>query len=346
MAFRAPLGNAGAMTFLSFFRVSVPARARFVACLALLPTVATAALAGPEVWRREWPDTDFSKHSVSLDDIMSGGPPKDGIPSIDDPQFAAVGETTDIAPTEPVVGLTIEGDARAYPLRILTWHEIVNDVVGGVPVAVTYCPLCNSAIVFDRRVAGEATEFGTTGKLRNSDLVMYDRATESWWQQFLGEAIVGARTGTLLRILPARLESWERFAARHPGGQVLVPNNPEMRAYGMNPYAGYDSSARPFLYRGALPEGIPPLARVIKVGNQAWALDSLREKGRIEAGDLVLTWEPGQNSALDARVIAQGREIGNVVAQRKAAGGLEDVAYDVTFAFVFHAFHPDGTLHR
>ncbi len=324
-----------------------PAGAAVIFCLALLLTAATAALAGPEeAWRYEWPDTDFSKHSVDLDDIMSGGPPKDGIPSIDKPTFVAVGQATDLAPTEPVIGLTIEGDARAYPLRILTWHEIVNDVVGGVPVAVTYCPLCNSAIVFDRRVAGQATEFGTTGKLRNSDLVMYDRATESWWQQFLGEAIVGERTGTLLRIIPARLESWARFAARRPGGKVLVPSNPGMRAYGMNPYTGYDSSARPFLYRGPLPEGIPPLARVIKVGDQAWTLDSLREKGRIEAGELVLTWEPGQNSALDSRVIAEGREVGNVVAQRKAQGGLEDVAYDVTFAFVFNAFHPDGTLHR
>ncbi len=318
-----------------------------ILCQALLLTLATAALAGPEdAWRYEWPDTDFSKHSVDLGDIMSGGPPKDGIPSIDEPKFVAVAESKDLAPTEPVVGLTIEGDARAYPLRILTWHEIVNDVVGGVPVAVTYCPLCNSAIVFDRRVDGTATEFGTTGKLRNSDLVMYDRATESWWQQFLGQAIVGERTGTLLRIIPARLESWERFAARHPKGKVLVPNNPGMRSYGMNPYAGYDSSARPFLYRGAMPEGIAPLARVIKVGEQAWALDSLREQGRIEAGELVLTWEPGQNSALDSRVIAEGRDVGNVVAQRKAADGLEDVPYDVTFAFVFHAFHPDGTLHR
>ena len=327
-------------------RFPVPAGAVFVACLTLLLTPATAALAGPEAWRHAWPDTDFSKHSVDLDDIMSGGPPKDGIPSIDDPTFVAVAEASDLAPSEPVIGLAIEGDARAYPLRVLTWHEIVNDVVGGVPVAVTYCPLCNSAIVFDRRVDGQATEFGTTGKLRNSDLVMYDRATESWWQQFMGEAIVGARTGALLKIIPARLESRERFAARHPQGKVLVPNNPGMRSYGMNPYAGYDSRTQPYFPVGELPEGIPALARVIKIGNEAWTLDSLRTKGRIEAGELILTWAPGQASALDARVIAEGREIGNVVAQRKSAGGLEDVAYDVTFAFVFHAFHPDGTLHR
>ncbi len=297
-------------------------------------------------WRFSWPNTDFSKVSVDLGEIMSGGPPKDGIPSIDDPRFVPVAEMTDLAPDEPVIGLTINGDSRAYPLRILIWHEIANDVVGGVPVVVTYCPLCNSAIVFDRRVEGAATEFGTTGNLRNSDLVMYDRTTESWWQQFLGEAIVGERTGALLDMYPARLESWERFAARHPDGKVLVPNNPGMRSYGMNPYTGYDSGRRPYFDVGELPKDIPALSRVIKFGTEAWSLQRLQKEGRIEAGDLVLTWEPGQNSALDSRIIAEGRDVGNVLVQRKTAGGLEDVPYDVTFAFVFHSFHPEGTLHK
>ena len=193
------------------------------ALLALCFSFANAAQASPDRWRYAWPKTDFSKTSIDFDEIMSGGPPKDGIPSIDAPRFVPVAESSDLAATEPVIGLVVAGDARAYPLRILIRHEIVNDTVGGIPVAVTYCPLCNSAVVFDRRVAGEATEFGTTGKLRNSDLVMYDRATESWWQQFLGEAIVGARTGTRLKVLPARLESWERFAQRFPDGRVLVP---------------------------------------------------------------------------------------------------------------------------
>jgi hypothetical protein len=340
------LGDAGAMNRALTTRFTVPAGVAVVAVLALLLTLTTTALAGPATWRYEWPNTDFNKSSVDLDEIFSGGPPKDGIPSIDDPVFRPVGETTDLGPKEPVIGLVIAGDARAYPLRILTWHEIVNDVVGGVPVAVTYCPLCNSAIVFDRRVAGEATEFGTTGKLRNSDLVMYDRATESWWQQFLGEAIAGERTGTKLRFIPARLESWQRFAARHPDGKVLVPNNPNLRSYGLNPYAGYDSSPRPFLYRGEMPEGIEPMARVIRVDDQAWSLELLRSAERVESGDLVLTWEAGQNSALDSRRIDEGRDVGNVTVARQSGTQSEDVPYDVTFAFVFHAFYPDGTLHR
>lgn len=305
---------------------------------------APAAAQSADRWRSEWPNTDFSLHSIDFDEILSGGPPKDGIPSIDNPKFVPVAAVDNLAPTEPVIGLVVGGEARAYPLRILTWHEIVNDVIGDKPVTVTYCPLCNSAIVFDRTLDGEVLEFGTTGKLRNSDLVMYDRTTESWWQQFLGEAIVGELTGRKLTMLPSRLESWERFAARHPEGAVLIPNNENMRAYGRNPYDGYDSSSVPFLYRGEMPEGIEPMARVVAVGKEAWSMNLLRENRRIESGDLVLTWEAGQNSALDTRVISKGRDVGNVVVQRRQNDNLVDVPYDVTFAFVFHAFHPDGKL--
>ncbi len=319
--------------------------ATICALLALCFALGTAAEANPERWRHAWPKTDFGKHSIEFSEIISGGLPKDGIPSIDRPEFKPVAEADHLEATEPVIGLVVNGDARAYPLAILIWHEIVNDTVGGVPVSITYCPLCNSAVVFDRRVAGEATEFGATGKLRNSDLVMYDRVTESWWQQFLGEAIVGERTGTLLKALPARLEAWERFAKRHPDGQVLVPSNPFMRRYGANPYAGYDGSRFPFLYMGDYPDNIEPMARVVAVENEAWSLELVRRKGRVESGDLVLTWEAGQNSALDASTIARGRDVGNVVVQRRGAEGLKDVPYDVTFAFVFHAFRPEGVWH-
>ncbi len=316
----------------------------FVLLSSLGVSLSPVSAQSPDRWRSEWPNTDFAIHSIDYSEILSGGPPKDGIPSIDRPEFIAVSEVEDLAPTEPVVGLTVNGEARAYPLRILTWHEIVNDTIGGKPVAVTYCPLCNSAIVFEREFEGQILEFGTTGKLRNSDLVMYDRTTESWWQQFLGEAIVGELTGSKLKMLPSRLESWERFALRHPEGQVLVPNDEGLRSYGRNPYEGYDTSSYPFLYRGEMPEGIEPMARVVAVGQQAWSMTLLRTSGRIESGELVLTWEPGQNSALDHSRIAKGRDVGNVVVQRRENDEMIDVPYDVTFAFVFHAFHPDGNL--
>ncbi|MEN8197571.1 MAG: DUF3179 domain-containing protein, partial [Pseudomonadota bacterium] len=278
-----------------------------IVALTLAVAAGGAALAFPEYKRAEWPNTDFSKASVPLDEIMSGGPPRDGIPPIDNPKFLPVSEATSLADTEPVVGLVIGGEAKAYPLSILIWHEIANDTVGGVPVAVTFCPLCNAAMVFDRRVDARVLDFGTSGMLRNSDLVMYDRQTESWWQQFLGEAIIGELTGTVLKALPSRLESWGNFRKRAPQGQVLVPNNPNMRAYGRNPYAGYDASSRPFLYNGEVPEGVAPLSRVVSLEDRsrAWSLDLVKKKRVIELDDgVVISWSPGQNSALGDAVIA------------------------------------------
>jgi hypothetical protein len=318
-----------------------------VTALALLIILSTSLPAGatPALWRIEgWKKTDFNQSSIDFKEILSGGPPKDGIPSIDKPKFVPLDKLKGLGGTEPVIGLEINGDARAYPLGILIWHEIVNDVVGGTPVAVTYCPLCNSAVVFDRRLEGKVLDFGTTGKLRNSDMVMYDRQTESWWQQFIGTGIVGEYNGKELKGIPARLESFDNFKARHPGGKVLVPNDENMRRYGYNPYTGYDSAAKPFLYDGEMPEGINPMARVVvvKTGGkqQAVTLELLRKKGEVTLGDIHLQWKKGQNSALDAREISKGRDVGNVVAQRKTTDGTKDVVYDVTFAFVFHAFHP------
>ena len=305
-------------------------------------STALAAANIPINWKLEWPRTDFSKHTIDLGEVFSGGPPKDGIPSIDSPKFTSLAESRGLSDSEPVVGLVINGDARAYPLRVLMWHEIVNDTVGGVPVTVTYCPLCNSSIVFERRLNGRTLDFGTTGKLRNSDLIMYDRQTESWWQQFLGEAIVGEMTGKNLVMIPSRLESLALFKQRAPTGKVLVPTNPSKRSYGTNPYAGYVSRTRPYgFFTGPFPEGIEAMVRVVAVGSEAWSLPLLRDKGSIRAGDLEIRWQAGQNSALDASTIAKGRDVGNVVVMRNG----KDVVHDVTFAFVFHAFHPNGVLH-
>ncbi len=311
----------------------------------VLALLATAAHGRTPAWEAEWPRTDFTRAAADLSEILSGGPPKDGIPAIDDPVFVPVAAVTDLTDQEPVIALEIGGDARAYPLRVLTWHEIVNDVVGGLPVAVTYCPLCNASIVFGRRVGDQVLDFGTTGKLRHSDLVMYDRQTESWWQQFSGEAIVGELTGARLEMLPSRLDSWSRFKARAPQGRVLVPADPSLRPYGRNPYVGYDGASMPFLYQGPLPEGVSPMTRVIVVDGEAWTLPLLRARGTITKGDLALRWEAGQSSALDTARIADGRDVGNVVVERGEGANAEDVVHHVTFAFVFHAFHPEGVIH-
>jgi hypothetical protein len=315
---------------------------RRLAVAIVLSFASFAAVADPAAWQREGWRTDFGKIKVAPAEIQSviG---RDGIPSIDRPAFVPVNEETSLLARDPVIGLVVEGDARAYPLRILMWHEIVNDVVGGIPVLVTYCPLCNASICFERTVEGEALDFGTTGKLRNSDLVMYDRKTESWWQQFSGQGIVGAFAGRSLKLIPSRVESWKLFREEHPDGRVLVPNDASMRAYWQNPYRGYDSSIVPFLYNGTLPEGMPALERVVLVRGEkpfAVALPVLQKAGEIREGDIVLKWEPGQASALDTTEIAKGRDVGNVTATRMVDGKPVPVVYDVTFAFVVNAFEP------
>ncbi|PWE28788.1 hypothetical protein DDZ14_18660 [Maritimibacter sp. 55A14] len=301
--------------------------------------LAGAAVAQVEFWKHEWPRTDFSRASVDLREIISGGPPKDGIPAIWDAEFQRVAATRGLDGREPVIAVELEGATpRAYPIRYLMYHEIANDVIGGVPVAVTYCPLCNSAMVFDRRVNGQLRTFGVSGKLRNSDMVMYDRETESWWQQAIGEGIVGHHTGDRLRQLPSWMESWDQFRARNPEGLVMAEPNAD-RPYGHNPYRGYDSG-RPFLYSGEMPpHGIAPNSRVIRVGERAWPMERLRRAGEIREAGIRLTWAGEQASALDTGRIAQGRSVGSI---RVRDGQGRDMPHDVMFAFAFHAFYPDG----
>jgi len=281
----------------------------------------------------EFPKTDLSRHSVPYSEILSGGPPRDGIPAIDDPEFITVEEAAAqgwLRPREPVVVLEIEGDVRAYPLQILIWHEIVNDVVGGVPVAVTWCPLCNTAIVFDRRLEGMTLDFGTTGRLRFSNLVMYDRQTESWWQQATGEAIVGELMGKRLEFLPANVVSWQEFMETYPQGLVLSRDTGFDRPYGTNPYVGYDDSGRfPFLYRGpVVPGKLPPMARVLAVdlGGEAVAypyeaLRSLKVVNDTVGGEpIVVFWAAGVASPLDDPLTAEGRDVGTAVAYSRRVG--------------------------
>ena len=311
-----------------------------VPLLAGLCSLAVAALAAPP--KAAWPETDFSRHSVPLEEIGSGGVPRDGIPAIVDPRMIAVDTATGLHPREPVMTLELEGAAaRAYPVRYLLWHEIVNDRIGDRPIAVTFCPLCNSGLIFEREAAGRELQFGVSGLLRFSDLVMYDRQTHSFWQQLSGEAIVGTLTGANLPVLASWMEPWAAFAERNPDGLVMAEPQGRRRAYGTNPYAGYDTSARPFLYQGEdPPHGIAPLARVVRVGGRAWPLERLAEAGVLEEAGLRLTWSPGMASALDARDIAAGRDVGAIRVQDATTG--QDVVHEVVFAFAFHAFHPDG----
>ena len=297
---------------------------------ALLFAVTTAA-AQMEPDRRDWPRTDFSRHTVDFAEIESGGPPRDGIPAIDRPRFVAVRAAREwLKPREPVIVLRIGAEARAYPIQILIYHEIVNDTLAGVPVAVTFCPLCNASMVYDRRAAGTTLDFGTTGKLRYSDLVMYDRQTESWWQQFTGKGIVGRYAGRELERLPSAIVAFEDFAAAYPAGEVLSRDTGHLRPYGRNPYAGYDRiDQSPFLYTGKRDPRLPPMERVLSVSvGGKHRLYPLSAFGRYtvanqEMGGVpyVVIGKPGMASPLDRSRIDEGREIVAAAAFDRRLGG-------------------------
>jgi hypothetical protein len=278
--------------------------------------------------------TNFSKHTVPYREIFSGGPPKDGIPAIDEPKFVDVKEADGwLKPVEPVILIEVGQDARAYPLQILIWHEIVNDTIGGLPLTVTFCPLCNTAIAFERDFNGKLLDFGTTGRLRYSNLIMYDRQTETWWQQATGEAIAGELAGSQLKFYPAAIISWQEYKAAHSDGQVLSRQTGFDRDYGRNPYAGYDDvNNPPFLYRGPETPGIlPPVARVLTVDLDqeavAYPYDVLQKvrvvNDNVGGQPVVVFWEAGTASALDASSVAGGKDVGTANAYERVLDGKE-----------------------
>ncbi|HCP22697.1 MAG TPA: hypothetical protein DIT90_01075 [Dehalococcoidia bacterium] len=268
--------------------------------------------------------TDFQYHSVPFTDIISGGPPRDGIPPLDNPRFVDVNMADEwLSDLEPVISFELNGDVRAYPIQILMWHEVVNDVVGGVPVTVTFCPLCNSAIVFERTINGMVFDFGTSGNLRNSDLVMWDRQTESWWQQLTGEAIIGVMAGTKLDFLAAPIISWQDYMTLQPDGQVLSKNTGFSRGYGQNPYVGYDRVDNPpFLFEGDLDGRLQPKERVAAITvdgvDAAFPFSKLAEEGAVNytvnGTDVALFFKAGTRSALDRSSISNSQDIGSATA--------------------------------
>jgi Protein of unknown function (DUF3179) len=273
---------------------------------------------------------------VDPGDIVSGGPPPDGIPPLDRPRFHAVGEVDWLAAAEPVAVVELDGQAKAYPLQILVWHEIVNDTVAGVPVAVTYCPLCNTAVSFRRPVVdGTATTFGTSGKLYRSNLVMYDRATGSLWPQALGIAVTGELSGQRLERVATQLVAWADFRAGFPDGQVLSRDTGHQRPYGQNPYPLYDrDGGKPLLFDGRPDGRLPAVERVLGLseGQQHLAVPYTRLAAQADRGvaavnlelagePVLVVWRSGATSALDRRSIAASRKVGAAAAFARRAGG-------------------------
>jgi len=266
---------------------------------------------------------DFGPPMVRSGDLKRGGPPPDGIPSIDRPRFHRIADVDFLRDNEPVFVLEIDGDARAYPLQIMMFHEIVNDTVGGVPVAVTYCPLCNSAFAHDRRIGARVLEFGVSGALWNSSLVMFDRQTHSLWSHFTGEGLLGVLAGTQLRGFPVTLASWKSFRTANADGLVLSRDTGFLKDYGRNLYPGYDDIDNPpFLFDGPVDGRYPAKTRVIGLdlpsGPVAVVAERLTRDGVVMVEDggrsVAVWWQPGTGSALDTAQVADGRDVGTSAA--------------------------------
>ena len=281
--------------------------------------------AGPSALDDRFAD-EFPDPLIDPSEVVSGGPPPDGIPPIDDPQFISVSDADVwLNDAEPVLVVDVDGDVRAYPIQIMMWHEIVNDTVGGVPLAVTYCPLCNSALSFERVVRGVETTFGTSGNLYNANLVMYDRATESLWNQLDGRAVIGVLTGDVLTQVPSTTMSWGTFKDSRPDGEVLDRDRTgASRAYGTNPYTGLDDpNGQPFLFNGDIDVRAKAMQRIVAIESggdaAAWTLDAISSDEQTAATSaefngepLVILWQAGEASALDTSDIAAGRDVGTV----------------------------------
>jgi hypothetical protein len=253
-----------------------------------------------------------------------GGPPPDGIPSIDEPIFIEISEADEwLEKNEPVIIVELGGVAKAYPMQVLMWHEIVNDTINDVPITVTYCPLCNSAFTFKRQVNGQLLDFGTTGYLYNGALLMYDRQTHSLWAHFGGNAIGGPLVEQQLEILPSSIISWQQFKKNYPQGEVLSRETGYKRDYGHNPYVGYDDvDTPPFLFSGKIDDTLAPKERIVALEHddaaKAYLLEELQQMELIQdtLGNhpIVLFYSAGTVSGLDQSTVASGKEVGSTAA--------------------------------
>jgi hypothetical protein len=265
----------------------------------------------------------FPAPLVDPAEIISGGPPPDGIPPIDEPTFLKARDVGFLADDEAILALAVGGETRGYPVQVMTWHEIVNDTVGDVPVAVTYCPLCNSGLAFERRLGDRLLSFGTSGRLWANNLVMYDRQTESLWPQLSFTASVGVLTGTKLVPHLTSLLAWRDFRQAHPDAWVLSRDTGYDRPYGRNPYLAYDRPDGQPLFGAPDDDRLPPQTRVVGIEAEtgtgppaAVVRDVLADTGVVELtiGDtgLVAWHRPGQASALDEGSVSGGRDVGTV----------------------------------
>lgn len=277
--------------------------------------------------------TDLSKRSIDLSELRGGGPPKDGIPALLEPRFDAVEKAaTWLDDSEPVLVVEHAGEVRAYPFQILMYHELANDQIGDLPILASYCPLCNSAIAFDRRLNGTTYTFGVSGMLRNSDMVMYDHQTDTLWQQLTGEAIVGELTGRRLEIVGSQVTHFGAVRETFPAAKVLNRDTGHSTPYGQSPYAGYEGRGRtmfPAPYQQA--DRVRALDRLVAIYSDekphGHTLDSVARngvgEGEIDGRPYVIFFDPKAVGAMDARRIADSDAVGSVGVFSRIVDGAE-----------------------
>lgn len=281
---------------------------------------------------------DLTGALIPVDEILSGGPPRDGIPAINEPKFESAGEADWLRDKDRVLALVIQGQARAYPIRILNWHEIVNDKVGDQRFAVTYCPLCGTGVVFAANIANTSLQFGVSGLLYNSDVLLYDRNTESLWSQIMGKAVAGKLKGTLLPQIPVTHTSWKDWVKNHPDTMVLSRDTGSRRNYRNSPYAGYEKTRRLyFKVSHKSPANYHPKERVIGVeinGHfKAYPYKELSKNGKAEFTDSFA----GSNLKISWNEEAQSGNITNT--DGKALPVIS------SYWFAWFTFHPDTEIY-
>jgi hypothetical protein len=292
--------------------------ARLVVCIAAISSLAF----------------DTTRHEIPLDQILSGGPPKDGIPALLTPKFVSAAQATHVGPTDPVVGLVREGVAKAYPIAILNWHEVVNDKLGDSSVAVTYCPLTGSAVVYDRSVGGKTLSFGVSGRLYQSNVLLYDHQTESLWSQLKERAVTGEQAGTSLKPLPSVATTWQQWRARYPNTLVLSADTGVRRDYERDPYARYRTSPEIMFPVSHEDTRLPAKATVFGVRHggesRAYPLIDLAQVKQLE--DRL----GGQRIRIDVERV--GGPTAVVLESNETIPGV------VAYWFAWAAFHPDTAI--
>lgn len=297
----------------------------------LVFTGAILALFVPVAGLAEWKPNgfDLSRSTVPAGSVVVGGPARDGIPALTDPRMETAAEAG-LEPEDLVVGLVVDQEARAYPLRILNWHEVVNDRIGDRPVVVTYCPLTDSAVVFDRRIEGRTLEFGVSGLLHDSNVLLYDRDSSSLWSQMAQSAVAGPRAGTPLRAIPARVLPWRVWREDHPDSLVMSRETGHRRDYGVDPYARYPRSGTTWFPVSHRDERLPMKERVlgVTVDGTPYAfllsgLAGLHEPLRLALGGRAVVIPDGTG-----RVMIDGRS----------------EAATIAYWFAWSSFHPTTAL--